>query len=104
MASSKFVLSHEIWRDVVSNFWSYLLLVLAMASAFSVIYFTHLNRQTTTELELLLTERDELDIEYRNLILEQNALAETSEIEAKAEKQLSMKRPDAQSEVYIRLR
>ena len=82
---------------------SYLLLIMVVASAFSVIYYTHVNRQTTSELELLLTERDEFDIEWRNLLLEQNSLAEHSAIESKAEKLLNMKRPDANSEVIVTL-
>ena len=48
-------------------------MVLVVASAFSVIYFTHLNRQATSELEVLLTQKDELDIEWRNLLLEKIA-------------------------------
>ena len=86
----------------MENFWTYFLLLLVLLSAFSVIYFTHINRQTTTELEQLMSQRDELDVEYRNLVLEQNALAETSVIESKAEKHLQMKRADAQPEIYLR--
>jgi len=74
---------------------------MVVVSAFSVIYFTHLNRQTTSGLEVLLTERDELDIEWRNLVLEQNSLAEHSTIETKAKKLLQMKRPNINSEVII---
>lgn len=99
----KLVLSQEIWQDIRRFSWSYGLLVLVLVSAFSVIYFTHLNRQTTSELELLYTDRDELDIEWRNLRLEQNSLAEHSEIENQAEKLLLMKRPKPSAEVIIKL-
>ena len=75
---------------------------MVVVSAFSVIYFTHLNRQTTSGLEVLLTERDELDIEWRNLVLEQNSLAEHSTIETKARKLLQMKIPNINSEVIIK--
>jgi len=100
----KNVLPVDIWQDIVGHFVSYLLLAMVVLSAFSVIYYTHLNRQTTSELEILLTERDELDIEWRNLLLEQNSLAEHSAIESKARKLLNMKRPDANSEVIITLK
>ena len=93
----------DIWQDILRYSMSYLLLIMVVASAFSVIYYTHVNRQTTSELELLLTERDEFDIEWRNLLLEQNSLAEHSAIESKAEKLLNMKRPDANSEVIVTL-
>ena len=79
------------------------ILLLVLLSAFSVIYFTHLNRQTTSKIEVLLTERDGLENEWRNLLLEQNSLAEHSAIESNAEKQLNMTRPDASSEIIIKL-
>ena len=103
MASKKIVLAFEIWKDLKRNILLLILLMSVLVSAFYVIYFTHMHRQTTSSFENLLVERDELDIEYRNLLLEQNSLAEHSAIESKAAKQLNMKRPDAQSEVIITL-
>lgn len=103
MAASKVVLALDIWQDIQRHILGYILLVLVVFSAFAVIYGTHLNRQTTSELEVLLTERDDLDIEWRNLLLEQNSLAEHSSIESKASKLLGMKRPNASSEVIITL-
>jgi len=93
----------EILHDIQRHIFIYLLLLTVVASAFSVIYFTHLNRQTTSSLEVLLTERDELDIEWRNLLLEQNSLAEHSTIESKARNLLQMKRPNINSEIIIKL-
>ncbi|MEW6997674.1 cell division protein FtsL [Colwelliaceae bacterium BS250] len=103
MALGKLVLSQEIWQDIRRFSWSYGLLILVLVSAFSVIYFTHLNRQTTSELERLYTDRDGLDIEWRNLRLEQNSLSEHSEIESQAEKLLLMKRAKPSAEVVIKL-
>jgi cell division protein FtsL len=103
MASNKIVLAFEIWKDLKRNILAVILLLLVLVSAFYVIYFTHMHRQATSTFENLLMERDELDIEWRNLLLEQNSLAEHSAIESKATKQLNMKRPDAQSEVIITL-
>jgi len=93
----------DIWQDILQHFVSYLLLALVVISAFSVIYYTHVNRQTTSELEQLFIQRDELDIEWRNLLLEQSSLAEHSAIESKANKLLNMKRPNTQSEIIITL-
>lgn len=103
MSSTKVILALDILQDIKRHFFSYLLIFLVVTSAFLVIYFTHMNRQTTSELEVLLTQRDELDIEWRNLLLEQNSLSEHSAIESKAEKQLNMQRPTADSEIIIRL-
>ncbi|MFT6193671.1 MAG: cell division protein FtsL [Cognaticolwellia sp.] len=103
MATKKVVLFFDIWHDIKCHLAIYGVLLLVLISAFSVIYFTHLNRQTTSKVEVLLTERDALEIEWRNLILEQNSLAEHSAIESSAAKQLNMIRPDASSEVIIKL-
>lgn len=102
-AQRKPVLTLDIWQDIIQHIVSYVLLALVVISAFSVIYYTHVNRQTTSELEQLFTQRDELDIEWRNLLLEQSSLAEHSAIESKAKKLLKMKRPDAKSEIIITL-
>lgn len=93
----------DVWQDILQHLVSYVLLLLVVISAFSVVYYTHVNRQTTSELEQLYSQRDELDIEWRNLLLEQNSLAEHSAIESRAKKLLKMKRPDTESEVIISL-
>ena len=103
MATKKVVLVLDIWQDNRRHLAIYGILLLVLLSAFSVIYFTHLNRQTTSKIEVLLTERDGLENEWRNLLLEQNSLAEHSAIESNAEKQLNMTRPDASSEIIIKL-
>jgi cell division protein FtsL len=103
MTAKKVVLTLDIWHDVQRHLLIYGILFLVIASAFSVIYFTHLNRQTTSKIEVLLTERDALENEWRNLLLEQNSLAEHSAIESSAMKRLNMTRPDASSEIVIKL-
>lgn len=102
--SSKVILAFEVWRDIKQHIVIYVLLLLVVFSAFSVVYFTHLNRQSTSHLEMLLTERDELDVEWRNLLLEQNSLAEHSAIESEAERKLQMVKPSIENEVIIRLK
>ena len=51
-----------------------------------------------------MQERDELDVEWRNLVLEQRALTEHNRIEAMVEKQLDMYRPSADKEVVVRIK
>ncbi|MFT5812333.1 MAG: cell division protein FtsL [Psychroserpens sp.] len=97
------MLTLDIWHDIRRHLVIYGILLLVLMSAFSVIYFTYLNRQTTSKIEVILTERDVLEIEWRNLLLEQNSLAEHSAIESSAEKQLNMTRPDEKSEIIIKL-
>ncbi len=103
MASSNTVLLKEIWLDFKRFSGTYALVFLVLLSAFAVIYLTHINRQTTSELEVLYSMQDELDIEWRNLLLEQNSLAEHSEIEHKAEQQLLMMRPKPHEEIIIKI-
>ena len=93
----------DIWQDIVRYIVTYLLLFFVVISAFCVIYYSHVNRQTTSELEVLRSIKDELNIEWRNLLLEQNSLAEHSAIESKAKKLLDMKRPNGNSEVIVSL-
>jgi cell division protein FtsL len=93
----------DIWQDIVRYSVTYILLLFVVMSAFSVIYYSHINRQTTSELEVLLSKKDELNIEWRNLLLEQSSLAEHSAIESKAKNLLQMKRPDVNSEVIVTL-
>jgi cell division protein FtsL len=93
----------DIWQDIVRYSVTYILLLFVVMSAFSVIYYSHINRQTTSELEVLLSKKDELNIEWRNLLLEQGSLAEHSAIESKATKLLEMKRPNVNLEVIVTL-
>jgi cell division protein FtsL len=93
----------DIWQDIVRYSVTYILLLFVVLSAFSVIYYSHVNRQTTSELEVLLSQKDELNIEWRNLLLEQSSLAEHSAIESKAKNLLDMKRPNGNSEVIVTL-
>ncbi|BCL71156.1 cell division protein FtsL [Vibrio nigripulchritudo] len=77
------------------------LLLLAFASAMWVVHTTHDTRQAIHQRDNALVERDRLDNEWRNLILEENALAEHSRVQEMAQKELNMKRPDADKEVIV---
>lgn len=101
--SNKSALLVEVIYDFYRHIGLYILVLLVVLSAFSVIYFTHLNRQATSKFEQLLIQQDELDIEWRNLLIEQNSLAEHSEIASKAKKLLNMKRTDESSEVVVKI-
>ena len=103
MSSTKVILALDILQDIKRHFFSYLLALSVVISAFLVIYFTHMNRQTTSELEVLLTQRDELDIEWRNLLLEEQSQSEHSRVTRMATKELNMARPLPKEEVIIRV-
>jgi cell division protein FtsL len=79
------------------------LLVLIFASAMGVVFTTHHTRQAITEKDQAMVERERLDNEWRNLLLEETALAEHSRVQAVAKQELDMKRPDSDKEVIINL-
>ena len=51
-----------------------------------------------------MREKDQLDVEWRNLVLEQRALTEHNRIEAMVQKELDMHRPDVDDEVVVRIK
>ncbi len=81
-----------------------ILLILIFATAMGVVFTTHETRQAITEQDKAFMERDRLDNEWRNLILEETALSEHSRVQELAKKELDMKRPDADKEVVVNLK
>ncbi|NRF24663.1 cell division protein FtsL [Vibrio coralliilyticus] len=80
-----------------------LVLILISASAMGVVFTTHHTRQAITEKDQALQERERLDNEWRNLLIEETALAEHSRVQEIAKDELQMKRPDSDKEVVIDL-
>lgn len=80
-----------------------IMLMLIFASAMGVVFTTHHTRQAVTEKDQALVERERLDNEWRNLLLEETALAEHSRVQDIAKGELEMKRPDSDKEVIINL-
>ena len=72
-----------------------LLLLGVVASGVAVVDARHQHRQLFVELSRLERERDELNIEFGRLQLEQATWAETHRIEKIARGQLGMKYPEA---------
>lgn len=81
-----------------------LLFLLVMFSAAAVVLSAHHNRQMAIALEHLMQEKDELDVEWRHLILEQSALTEHNRIENLVNKELGMRRPSPEEEVVVRVK
>jgi cell division protein FtsL len=79
-----------------------LLTLAALASAVGVVYARHRHRQAFIELTTLENQRDELNIEFGRLQLEQATWAETGRIEQVAREQLGMKFPEAADIVVVK--
>lgn len=76
------------------------LICLMLVSALAVIYVSHLNRLAFSQYQVALKERDQLDIEWGQLLLEQSALAQHARVERIARERLAMK-PPAASEIIL---
>ncbi|WP_218354104.1 cell division protein FtsL [Alteromonas lipotrueiana] len=103
-AATKFSLIGILVHDLARNKLRVLLYLMVIVSSIAVVLASHHNRQQNIELESLMQQRDELDVQWRNLVLEQRALTEHNRIEAMVEKQLDMHRPSADQEVVIKIK
>ena len=81
-----------------------LLFLALLVSAGLVILSAHHNRQMSIAIERLMQDKDQLDVEWRNLVLEQSALTEHNRIEALVKSQLNMHRPLPSEEVVVRIK
>ena len=82
-----------------------LLAVLLMAnigSAIAVVYARHEHRQLFVAFKRLVRERDELNIDFGRLQLEQATWAESNRIDQVARTRLGMKFPEAADIVVVR--
>lgn len=74
--------------------------VVCVMSAVALIYTKHESRKLFVELEQLTTERDELNIEWGQLQIEQSTWGTHGRIEKVATEQLSLVRPKS-TEIYV---
>lgn len=79
-----------------------ILTLAVITSAIFVVYAAHLNRQNFAEHQDLLKFKDEKNIEWGQLQLEESTFAASSEIEKRARNQLKMRQPRADEIVMIR--
>jgi len=74
--------------------------VVCVVSAMALVYTRHESRKLFIELEQLTTERDELNIEWGQLQIEQSTWATHARIERVATEDLALSRPMA-TEVFV---
>lgn len=78
----------------------FVMAVVCMLSAMALVFTKHESRKLFVELEGLTHLRDELNIEWGQLQIEQSTWATHARIERVATDELSLVRPEA-SEIYI---
>lgn len=92
-------------RLILSDIWQHkfllVLMLCCLGSALAVVEFTHMNRQLTMHEDKILQHRDTLEMEWRNLLLEQRALSEHSRVEELAATKLNMVRPSGPQDVVV---
>lgn len=86
-------LGKEILKDLGRHKFQLLLAIAIVATAMTTIVITQETRLLTITQNELQDERDKLEIEWRHLLLEQNALAEHSRVSDIAKSKLQMERP-----------
>jgi cell division protein FtsL len=74
--------------------------VVCVLSSMAMIYTKHESRKLFVELEQLTDQRDELNIEWGQLQIEQSTWATHARIEQVATDDLSLLRPEA-TEIYV---
>jgi cell division protein FtsL len=74
--------------------------LVCVISAVALIYTKHESRKLFVELETLTHERDELNIEWGQLQIEQSTWAQHARIEKVATEDLSLVRPDT-ADVFV---
>ena len=78
-----------------------LLIVMSTASAIGMVYNKHSERKLFKELQILQKERDNLDIMWGQLQLEQSTRAAHSRIEHIARKQIGMINLDTRTVIFL---
>ena len=79
-----------------------LLIVANVGSAIAVVYARHEHRQLFVDFKRLERERDELNIDFGRLQLEQATWAESNRIDQVARNRLGMAFPSADETVVVR--
>ena len=74
--------------------------VFCVISAIALVYAKHESRKLFVELEQLTRERDELNIEWGQLQIEQSTWAQHARIEQVATDDLALVRPDT-TEIFV---
>lgn len=83
--------------DALQNwFYSMALVVMVMASAIACIYAKHESRKLFTELQALIDERDQMEVDWGRLQIEQGTWSTYARVEQVAREKMHMRLPTAE--------
>ncbi len=92
-----------ILLDLKRHWFQVILSLGILGSALTTIVVTDDTRSVTAELNKVQSKSDDLEVEWRHLVLEQNAQAEHSRVSDIAKVKLAMTRPKPLEEKMISL-
>lgn len=94
-------MKHDEEEVKETSTWLIMVLVIAvLGSGIAVIYAKHINRKLFIELQALQNERDDMNMEWGRLQLEQSTFSTHSNVDRIAREKLDMELP-AQEEIVI---
>lgn len=93
-----------IAADLRKHFFSVVVGILIVCTAIYNVYTTHETRGLVTQIEHLSQDKDDLMMEWRNLLIEEHTLDEHSRIRRIAVKELSMSQATKKNSVLVELR
>ncbi len=89
-------------QQLIQSGFLALLILAVLSSAVSVIYIKHQSRKTFVELQDLQKHRDDMDVNWGRLQLEQGTWATHGRVEEIARNKLDMVTPNAKSVVIVK--
>jgi cell division protein FtsL len=84
-----------------TQFAMFALITCVLLSALSVVYVTNASRSLNANIQQILTERDQLHIQWGQLLLERSTWIMQARIQHVAENKLGMMIPDNKSVVVV---
>ena len=103
MAKKRNLLTELIeWFMELPRIATVVLFVLTILSAFGVVSASHETRNMYRELQVLQKERDDIESEYGQLLLEQSAWANNTRVDQIAREELQMVIPKVEEIIVLR--
>ncbi len=111
MNAAAYVLTHEQWttRSLIEILRSLRvrlalsLSVAVLASALSVVYVKDLNRRSVSDLQIAQHQRDELQTEWSQLLLEQSTWSTQALIQKVAQEKMGMEVPPPDKMIMVKM-
>ncbi|MGP1924258.1 MAG: cell division protein FtsL [Arsenophonus sp. NEOnobi-MAG3] len=102
MTAEKYSLIRIIGCDIFQHgIVPLILLIVIIISAISIITVSHQTRLLTTQKDFMTEEKESLDVEWRNLILEESSLGNHSLVERLSVERLEMIHVDPMQEYIV---